>query len=504
MKKRKYIFAIAFAIVAIAFSACQSQSENKLVILHTNDTHSQIDPSDDGFGGVLRRQVLIDSIRAAEENVLLVDAGDVVQGTLYFLLYGGDVETKMMNALGYEIMTLGNHEFDNGMEKLRNQLQNLNAEKVITNYDLTETPLDSIFVPYIIKEYGGKRVAVMGLTLDPKGMISSRNSKGVKYLDAVETADSVAAYLKESQNADIIVALTHVGYENKYLCDTKIAKETKNIDVIIGGHSHTEINPQDPNAPTHLVENAAGKQVLIAQAGGAGKYLGEITINLDNKEMSSRLILVDSRLDECIDAETEQMLQPYHHEVDSLMSIIVANSAIKLERKQPPLINLISDFIKLEGERLSGKPVDVAFMNKGGIRNDLPQGDISEGHLMMTFPFDNYVTVIELQGKDLIDAFAAIASRYHLSVNEGVEMAIDTINPAETKALIKGEPIVANKTYRVATIDYLSEGGDYMAPLEKGKEIARSKSPIRADLIKHLSGHNKQLNPPAENRIYFK
>ena len=242
---------------------------DNLVILHTNDTHSQIDPNDKDQGGILRRKVLIDSVRSAEPNVLLIDAGDAVQGTLYFTLYGGEVERKMMNALGYDIQILGNHEFDNGVESLAEQWSGLTAEKITSNYDLRGTALEDIFKPYTVRRYGDKTVGILGINLDPAGMIASDKSEGVVYLDGIKAANSMAWYLKNVEHADVVVAVTHVGYDSDNPptpSDVDLARASDDIDIIVGGHSHTLIDPRSASAPQYMVPNASGDSVLV----GAG------------------------------------------------------------------------------------------------------------------------------------------------------------------------------------------------------------------------------------------
>jgi len=172
---------IVMAGMLVAAAVPQTGAE-RVVILHTNDTHSQIDPDDsDGLGGIVRRKVVIDSVKGVEDNVLLVDAGDFVQGTLYFNLYRGEVEQKLMNELGYDIRILGNHEFDNGIDELADVLADSEAEMIATNYDLSRSPLARKFRPYTIKEYGDKRIGIIGVNLQPKGMISEGNYDGVVY-----------------------------------------------------------------------------------------------------------------------------------------------------------------------------------------------------------------------------------------------------------------------------------------------------------------------------------
>lgn len=504
MRFNKYIPSI---IIIITIFCSQFLEATTLVIIHTNDTHSQIDPDENNLGGILRRKVLIDSVRGAVRNVMLVDAGDAVQGTLYYHLFKGEVESKMMNELGYEIAILGNHEFDNGLNLLHKQFNALNATKISTNYNLSSTLLDSLFVPFAVKEYDGKRIGIIGLGIDPKGMISSHNCHGVKYLDAIKAANATAWHLKHHLHADAIVAITHVGYDIKLPStpnDLDIARYTESIDIIIGGHSHTLINVQGKDSPIHKVTNLIGDTVLIAQAGEGGQYLGEITLDFENKSATSRLISVDKRLDNRIDTSAEKILHPYKQIVDSLMSIKVATSAIYLDKKGEPLINLISDFIYEKGEELSGEKIDIAIMNKGGIRNGLPKGEISKGHIMMAFPFENLIKVIELTGKDLAETLGIIVLGGHANVSNETEIIFNPTTKEITDILIEGQPLDINKTYRVATIDYLADGGDYLTPLTKGKTIATSKNSLTEDLIKYLSSHTEKLNPPTTIRIHPK
>ena len=238
------------AAVATAASVVASAPDDRLIILHTNDTHSRIDPDASDRGGILRRKVLVDSVRDAETNVLLVDAGDAVQGTLYYSLFGGEVERKMMNALGYDIQILGNHEFDNGMDALAREWSQLNASRITTNYDLTGTPLDSIFVPYEIRKFGDRRIAFIAINIDPDGMISAFNTAGLKYLDGIKAANATAWHLRHNEKADMVIAITHIGHSvAPGYTDLDLARNSEDIDMIIGGHSHTLINPEDPGSP---------------------------------------------------------------------------------------------------------------------------------------------------------------------------------------------------------------------------------------------------------------
>lgn len=255
-----------------------------LVILHTNDTHSHID-AENGVGGVLQRKALVDSVRKAEKNVVLVDAGDIVQGSLYFKLFGGDVEYPLMDMMGYDIQILGNHELDNGIEDLAKYYKRKGAAKLSANYDFSGTPLEGVFDPYVIKKIGGKKVGFMGLNLDPEGIVSPQNYRGLKYSDIIETANSTAARLR-SLGCDLVVAVTHIGYsddsENPKTTDVDLARASKGIDIIISGHSHELVSPDTPERP-NVFANAEGKPVLIEQTGRYGANLGYIKIDLSGK-----------------------------------------------------------------------------------------------------------------------------------------------------------------------------------------------------------------------------
>jgi len=187
---------------------------------------SQIDPNDKGLGGIQRRKALIDSIRGAEKNVLLVDAGDAVQGTLFFTLYKGEAEMKMMDALGYDLAILGNHDFDNGMDDLkRNVSSTPGIQWLSTNYEFDDPQLDSIFAPYKIYDIDGRRIAFIGINLDPKGMIADGNYDGVRYLDGIKAANATAWSLKHNEKADAVIAVTHVGYDEVPPSDRMIASQ---------------------------------------------------------------------------------------------------------------------------------------------------------------------------------------------------------------------------------------------------------------------------------------
>lgn len=490
----------AIALAAVAVAAAYPAASQRLVILHTNDTHSQIDPTDSDEGGVFRRKVLIDSIRNAEKNVMLIDAGDAVQGTLFFNLFGGETEHMMMNLLGYDLAILGNHDFDNGVDALAKNIAIDSATWITTNYDLRGSALDQYFQPYYIKQVDGKKVGFIGINLDPKGMIAEGNYDGVKYLDALKAANATAWHLKHNERVDKVVAITHIGYQPiPGPGDVDLAKSSEDIDLIIGGHSHTLIDPADPASryPSR-VANAVGDTVTITQVGKSGKYLGETTIDLDNGKIDYKIIPVNARLDSRINPAWAELLKPYRQGVDSLMNVKIGATPAALSNSEDPLLNLVSDFVLDRGSGLSDKPVDLAIVNKGGIRRSLPKGAITEGMIMMMMPFNNSVLVMDIKGSDLQEALDVMAGRGGDGVSRGVDAKIGPDGKC-LSVTIDGKPIDLDKTYRLATIDYLANGGDYMEPLTRGKVIARSDSVLYDDLINWFRSDKKGKKVKIDN-----
>lgn len=269
----RHIVAAFFALILLCVSSSGLHAR-ELVILHTNDTHSHIEPirtgENAGRAGVIERAVFVDSVRnaAGAENVLLVDAGDFSQGTSYFNLLGGDIEVDVMNALGYDVACLGNHEFDNGPVELARRLRNVKFPVVCANYDFRGTVLDGLVKPYVIVEKSGLKIGIIGILTDISTVVVTDESQKVKYLDPAGTVAKYAARLKKRHHCDLVICLTHIGFEDGPVSDKALAAETKNVDLIIGGHSHTFIK-----APA-FVNNKKGSPVPIVTDGNWGINVG--------------------------------------------------------------------------------------------------------------------------------------------------------------------------------------------------------------------------------------
>ena len=251
----------------------------RLTILHTNDTHSQIDPIADndplypGLGGIAKRAAIINTIRAEEKNVLLLDSGDIYQGTPYFNFYGGSLEFKLMSELGYDAATMGNHDFDIGLEGFLRNLPHAKFPFLCSNYDFKNTILEGQTKPYKIFEKQGLRIGVFGVGIRLKGLVLEKLYGETKHLDPVEIAADMAQELKVQKKCHYVICLSHLGYTyEKNMCDTKLAQQTKGIDLILGGHSHTILDKPVPYI------NLEGKEVLVAQTGKSGIRLGRIDL----------------------------------------------------------------------------------------------------------------------------------------------------------------------------------------------------------------------------------
>ena len=302
MKRRKFIkqttASLALAGVGgLTFKSCETKPKH-ITILHTNDTHSQIEPFDPNHhkfankGGVARRASLIQKVRNENPNTLLLDAGDIFQGTPYFNYFGGEIEFKLMSLLKYDAATMGNHDFDNSIEGFHHQLPNANFDFVCANYDFKNTILNTLVKPYKIFFKDDIKIGVFGLGIELQNLVSPELFKETTYLDPIEITKDITRELKENENCDLIICLSHLGYHYKNtqkVSDLKLAAATKDIDLIIGGHTHTFL-PK----PT-LVKNVNNETVIVNQVGAYGVNLGRIDFYFDNqsnKEISNKTIIV--------------------------------------------------------------------------------------------------------------------------------------------------------------------------------------------------------------------
>ena len=301
MDRRKFLKNSVYGSLVLGSTihnySCETSDLKKITILHTNDVHSHIEPFSSEHsefpnqGGFERRSTLISSIRNDNPNTLLFDAGDIFQGTPYFNFFNGELEFKLMSLLKYDAVTIGNHDFDNGITGLYEQMPKASFDFLISNYDFSNTVLDGKTKNYKIYNKSGIKIGVFGLGIELEGLVTRELYKETKYLDPIEISRDISDKLKFEENCDLIICLSHLGYKYdnlpKRVCDYNVAKKSNHIDLIIGGHTHTFMD-----RPI-VLKNEKGNDVIINQVGCFGLYLGQIDFFFDrnNKRSFSSSVL---------------------------------------------------------------------------------------------------------------------------------------------------------------------------------------------------------------------
>lgn len=280
MKRILTILTIAVAVILTA-----AAKGRQLLILHTNDTHSCVLPLNPnladtmlaGRGGFLRRAAMIDQMRKEDKDLLLLDSGDFSQGSPYYTMFKGDVETELMNIMGYDAATIGNHEFDFGLENMARIFRKAKFPIVCANYDFTGTVVEGLVKPYVIIKRKGVRIGIFGLSPKLDGLVMASTCAGVRYSDPIKTANAVADKLKNEEKCDVVICLSHLGWDEAGLNDMEMMAKTRNIDLVLGGHSHSYFKT------LNHVRNLDGKDVPNDQNGKHGIFVGKITLSLEKR-----------------------------------------------------------------------------------------------------------------------------------------------------------------------------------------------------------------------------
>jgi 5'-nucleotidase len=302
MNRKKFLSTIGGGTLALTLAPNLLLAENlkfldqnsvyKLTILHTNDQHSRIEPFDSSYsrnpnqGGFARRAALIQKIREEEKNVLLLDSGDTFQGTPYFNFFGGELEFKLMSMMGYDASTMGNHDFDNGLEGFKKVLPNAKFPFICSNYDFKNTILDGQTLPYKVFNKNGIKVGIFGVGIELAGLVGKKSYGETVWQNPIEIAQHYATFLRNEKKCDLVICLSHIGYDYKdnprKISDKILASQTDGIDLILGGHTHTFL----PEPQTFV--NKSGKNVMVNQVGWAGLLLGKINFYFDkNKKVKN-------------------------------------------------------------------------------------------------------------------------------------------------------------------------------------------------------------------------
>lgn len=508
---------LVLSLGLLLLTACQQPETVTFSIVHTNDTHSQIEPTQSGgsqpYGGIVERASLIEMVRSQlDSTALYLDAGDIIQGTPYFNIFGGAIEVQGLNLQQLCATTLGNHEFDNGVAALDSMLRSATYQVVSCNYHCDSATLVGRLVPEVIVERHGIRIGITGVTTDPQGIIQEKNKEGIHYEDPVTAANRQAAHLRQ-QGCDMVILLSHCGYEeNDSTGDRRLAAQTRGIDLIIGGHSHTNLERGV------IVDNLDGRHVYITQTGSRCSPIGLIETRMRRQWGFPRChyevdTIICSKLhpeDYDLTAYGDTMrslIAPYKAHIDSLMGQRIGKAEAELNayRPQSPLGNFICDVMRHIGKRLCGQRIDASFINIGGLRNNLPAGNITLGTIYRIFPFENTVVTLDLKGHDLSDLIADLAPR-NMEAMSGLSITLDSIEGkiAATQILMNGQPLVADSTYRLCVINYLAEGNDGFSVLKRATRVTDHGILMRDAVIQYirqLTAEGRTVEATLDNRI---
>lgn len=504
----------------------RAQAGFTLTVVHTNDTHAHLEPVELTLsgqkvpvGGVARRIALLDRLRARERNLLLLDAGDVFQGTLYFNQYRGLADRYFMHRALYRVMALGNHEFDLGPGPLAEFLKGARFRVVSANVDASAEPkLKGLFAPYAVVTVGGERIGVIGLTTPETPVISSPGPS-LRFLDPYEPAQK-AVYELLAQGVNKILVLSHLGYGE----DLKLARRLVGAQVIVGGHSHTllgqfphkELNPLGPY-PT-VVKNPEGKDVLVVQAWEWGKVVGILRLTFDPKGellayQGQPLLMTPEAAPE--DLFAKEALLAYAAPFRALLEKVVAQARVDLvqagvRRQETNLGDLVTDAMLW---KTRGAGTRIALQNGGGIRASIPKGPITVGKVYEVLPFGNTLVVMDLKGSEIKAALENGVSQWENGAGRflqvaGLRYAFDLARPAGDRVVrveVKTEggfaPLDPGATYRVVVNNFIANGGDGFTVLKEAQGYRVDTGFSDAESFIEYLQELKEVEPRLEDRI---
>ncbi len=496
---RNTCMAFMLAVMFIAFLTGSSYALDKkeLIILHTNDMHGQVYPyyfkqMGAYYGGVANLAARINQLREeyGKDKILLIDAGDISQGTPVSNIFQGDPMTDYMNYIGYDCTTFGNHEFDWGQKALLRQVQRRKFPTVCANVIETATgQVPTGVKPYIVVERAGMKIGIIGVaTPSTPRMSFHKNVEGLEFLDSVETINKYREELNK-QGIKVIGVVSHNGYKE----DLDIAKEVKGITFIIGGHSHTPVyNPYMVNG------------IPVCQAGEWGKFIGFERLKIDAD--TGKTISFEGKLIHNIAADEKlaKQLAPYKEKVDKSMNEVLGDLSADITHLEYQVKgsgttsagDVVTDIMKA----VTG--ADVAFINTHGIRASLPKGTITRGSVFTILPFDNALMTCEVKGSDLAKIIEYYVDRPSFTQVAGIKCDYDSKKPFDhrvTNIKINGKDLDPNKTYKIATIDFLFGASKDCKELQNAKNINTAK--VLRDEVEAYIKQKKHIVVPEEIRI---
>ncbi|MDW3182396.1 bifunctional metallophosphatase/5'-nucleotidase [Roseobacter sp.] len=512
------------ATAALALTSGMASAEYSLTILHTNDFHARFEPinkydsscsaEDDAegecFGGSARLITAIEEARARSNNAILVDGGDQFQGTLFYTYYKGALAAEMMNKMGYDAMTVGNHEFDDGPEVLRGFMDAVNFPVLMSNADVSAEPLlaDTLAKSTVI-ERGGEKLGLIGLTPEDTDELASPG-------DNITFSDPVAAVQGEvdrltAEGVNKIIVLSHSGYG----VDQRVAAETTGVDVIVGGHSNSLLSNTSDRAdgpyPTMVGDTA------IVQAYAYGKFLGELNLTFDDAgnitEARGEPLLIDASVSK--DSATADRIAEAAQPLEEIRNKVVAETASEIigVREECRAIecamgNLIADAML---DRVKDQGVEIAIQNGGGIRASIDAGKVTMGEVLTVLPFQNTLSTFDVTGAKIIEALENGVSQHEEGAGRfpqvaGMSYAFDVAQPAGSRisdVMVGGAPIDPAKVYSVVSNNYVRNGGDGY-DMFKDAENAYDFGPDVADVMADFLAAQGPYTPYTDGRITAK
>ncbi|MEO9628902.1 MAG: bifunctional metallophosphatase/5'-nucleotidase [Sulfitobacter sp.] len=512
------------ATAALALTSGMAAAEYNLTILHTNDFHDRFEPISkyDGpcsaedntagecFGGSARLMTAIAEARERAGNSILVDGGDQFQGTLFYTQYKGTLAAEMMNQMGYDAMTVGNHEFDDGPEVLRGFMDAVEFPVLMSNADVSGEPLlaDKLAKSTVI-EKGGEKIGLIGLTPEDTHELASPG-------DNVTFSDPVAAVQGEvdlliAKGVNKIIVLSHSGYG----VDQKVAAETKGVDVIVGGHTNTLLSNTDERAegpyPTMVGETA------IVQAYAYGKFLGELNVTFDDEgnitKAEGEPLIMDAAVTE--DQPTVDRIAEAAKPLEEIRNRVVAETAEAIDgergncrAQECSMGNLVADAML---DRVKDQGIDVAIANSGGLRASIDAGEVTMGEVLTVLPFQNTLSTFQVTGAQLIEALENGVSQLEEGAGRfpqvaGMSFAFDPKAEAGSRisdVMVAGEPIDLEKTYGAVSNNYVRNGGDGYA-MFKDAANAYDYGPDLADVTAEYLAKDGTYKPYTDGRITMK
>lgn len=512
------------ASAALALTTGMAQAEFSLTILHTNDFHARFEPISkyDGpcsaedntagecFGGTARLVNAINDAKARTNNFVLVDGGDQFQGSLFYTYYKGKMAAEMMNKLGYDAMTVGNHEFDDGPEVLAGFMAEVNFPVLMSNADVSAEPLlaDTLAKSTVI-ERAGEKIGLIGLTTEDTPELASPG-ENVEFLGSVASVQGEVDLLT-AQGVNKIIVLSHSGYG----VDQMVAENTTGVDVIVGGHTNTLLSNVNDRAdgpyPTMVKETA------IVQAYAYGKYLGELNVTFDDDgnvtEARGEPILIDAAVTE--DATTVSRIAALALPLDEVRSRIVARTDEPIggdretcRSQECTMGNLIADAMLA---RVLDQGIDIAIQNGGGIRASIDAGDVTMGEVLTVLPFQNTLSTFQVTGATVLEALENGVSQMEEGGGRfpqvaGMTFAVDPaaeVGSRISDVMIAGEPLDPEKTYGAVSNNFVRNGGDGYA-MFKTAQNAYDYGPDLADVTAEYIAQNAPYKPYTDGRITVK